>query len=186
MRPRFLATLAATAAAALLWAAPAGADFQTFYDDYRADGVIDGCSHSPSVLSSALNDIPADIREYDPAFAEAINAALEQAATGCGTGPQDAATSEEAVVLAADGSPGPAPPSPPAIPATGGDRDMPAILVALVAVLGLALAAAALLGAAHRYGWDLRCRLAPVGGAVRGAERRLSGGLRSLLDRLGF
>ena len=183
MRPPRIATLTVVAAA-LLWPATAQADFQTLYDDYRADGVIDGCAYPSSELSSGLNDVPADVREYDPGFTDALNAALEQAATGCGSGPAAAVTKNE--VTASDGSPGPAVPKSLAVaPATSG-RSLPGAMDALIAVLGAALALAALLAAAHFYGWDLRGRLAPVGGAARAVERRLADGLRSLLDRLGF
>ena len=65
-------------------------------------------------------------------------------------------------------------------------RALPAVLTALIVLLGTTLATAALLLAAHLYGWDLRGRLAPVSGAAQGAERRLAEGLRSLRDRLGF
>jgi hypothetical protein len=184
MRLRSTATLTiAAAAAALLLAAAAQADFQTLYDDYRADGAIDGCTYSSNDLSSGLSDIPADVRQYDPGFAAAINGALDQVAAGCNAAPA-APTKNE--VAAADGSPGPAPPPALAIDASGSGREMPGVLVALIVVLGAVLAGGALLGAAHYYGWDLRGRLAPVSGAAQGAERRLADSLRSLLNRLGF
>ena len=183
---RLLPLAALIAGACLLLPAGAAADFQTFYDDYRADGAIDGCAQSPAGLSAALGDIPSDVRVYDPGFADAINAALEQAATGCETAPQKAAGAIEDVVISADGSPGPAPPEPAGLAVPDSDRDLPAVLIALSLLLAAALAVAALIGVATRYGWDLRGRLAPVGGALRGTERRLSDGIRSLLDRLGF
>lgn len=185
MRLRPFATLTiAAAAVVLLFPATAGADFQILFDDYRADGVIDGCAYSSSELTSGLGDIPTDISQYDPGFAEAINAGLEQAAAGCGVAPQEIVPKNE--VIAADGSPGPPVPRPPDFRAPDTDQGLPAVLVALIIVLGAALAAGAVLGAAHYYGWDLRGRLAPVSGAARGAERRLTDSLRSLLDRLGF
>lgn len=151
MRQRTILTMAAIAAAALLLPASAAADFQTFYDDYRADGVIDGCSQSPATLSSALNDIPADVREYDPGFAEAVNAALEQSATGCDETPADQPGEEQAI--AADGSPGPAPPGSGPLPDGGEERELPPILVALIAVLGVALAGATFAALARRLGF---------------------------------
>src|SRR5712691_9348839 len=108
MRLRPLLTLAIAAAALLLLPAAATADFQTLYEDYRADGVIDGCAYSASELGNGLSDIPADIREYDPGFAAAINTALEVAAAGCGKAPTVAASKNEKT--AADGSPGPVAP----------------------------------------------------------------------------
>jgi hypothetical protein len=183
MRLPTLATL--IVGAALLLPAGATADFQTFYDDYRADGVIDGCAQSPTALSAALGDIPSDVRVYDPGFADAINAALDQAATGCDEAPQEAGALKNEVI-AADGSPGPARPQRAGLAASESGSDMPPVLAALSALLAAVLAVAVLLGLADRYGWDLRGRLAPVGGALRGAERRVSDSIRSLLDRLGF
>jgi hypothetical protein len=184
MRIRPLAAL--IAGAALLLPATAAADVQTLFDDYRADNVIDGCAQSPAELSAALGEIPADVRVYDPGFADALNAALEQAATVCRTAPRQAVAQLENQLIAEDGSPGPAVPERGALMVPETDRDMPPVLVGLSALLLAALAAAALLGLSHRYGWDLRGRLAPAGAAMRSAERRLGDGLRSLLDRLGF
>ena len=184
MRCRRAATLSIAAISVLLLPATATADFQSLYDDYRTDGVIDGCAYSTGELSAGLGEVPADVREYDPGFSDALNAALEQAAAGCGAAPQAASTKNE--VSAPDGSPGPALPHATAFPAGDGGRALPAVLTALIALLGTTLATAALLLAAHLYGWDLRGRLAPVSGAVQGAERRLAEGLRSLRDRLGF
>jgi hypothetical protein len=148
---RLLLCLTVTGSAALLIPATAGASFQTLYNDYRADGVIDGCSYSTSDLSSGLNEIPADVREYDPAFSDALNAALEQSAAGCGAGPQQATTIRNEI-SAADGSPGPAPPKALNLGNPGDGRDIPAVLVALMVVLGAALGAAAALAAARRFG----------------------------------
>ena len=142
MRPRLLATLT-IAAAALLLAAPAQADFQTLYDDYHADGVIDGCSYSASELGAGLTDIPADVREYDPGFSDAINAALEQIAAGCGTAPAVAATKNE--VVAADGSPGPTVPRQLVVHAAEAGPALPGVLTALIVVMGAGLATAAVL-----------------------------------------
>jgi hypothetical protein len=184
MRLHSILSLTIVAALALLLPASASADFQTLYDDYRTDGLIDGCTYSSSELSSGLSDIPADVREYDPGFSDALNAALEQAAAGCGLTPQ--ATGGKNEVSAADGSPGPVAPKPVAFQTPTGGRGLPAVMTALIVLLAAALGAAAVLFATHYYGWDLRGRLAPVGSAARGAEARLSDGLRSLRDRLGF
>ena len=156
MRSRPLAKMLALAALTLL-ALPAfaSADFQTLYDDYRSDGSIDGCAYSTAQLSSGLNGIPADVREYDPGFSDAINAALEQAAGGCGVSPQ-AASDARNQISAADGSPGPAVQHGAAFRAGDEGRSMPLVLGGLIALLGAALAAAAVLVADQRYGWGLR------------------------------
>jgi len=166
MRFRTLATL--IAGTLLLLPAGAAADFQTFYDDYRADGVIDGCAQSPAELSAALGDIPADVREYDPAFADAINAALDQAASGCGTAPQESAAALKNEVISDDGSPGPATPEQAALTVPDSGRDLPLVLVALSVLLAGTLGVAALIALSERYGWDL------------------PGRLRALRNRLGF
>src|SRR5512133_3323623 len=152
MRLRLIATLLVVAAALLL-PAIARADFQTLYDDYRTDGVIDGCAYTSSELSGGLNEIPADVREYDPGFTDAINAALEQRAAGCGAGPQAAAPTKNEIA-AADGSPGPAIPHKLAFATTGGGRGMPAVLIALMVVLGAGRGADAALAATRQLGRD--------------------------------
>jgi hypothetical protein len=163
MRSRPLATALALAALILV-AVPsvAAADFQTLYDDYRADGVIDGCAHTPAQLSSGLSGIPADVSEYDPGFSDALNAALEQAATGCGVSPQAVSDTKDQT-SSADGSPGPAVQRSVAFQPGGDDPGLPLVLGALIALLGAALAAAAVLVADGHYGWGLRKRLGGPG-----------------------
>ena len=124
----FLAAVACALSAA--GPATAGAQLDELYDEYLGSGVVAGCAHTQAELEQALKDIPADIRAYDPGFANALTNALEQRASGCEEAEQLAqdvliptlfGTSE-----AADGSPGPAaaavsvaaPPSPPAPPET--------------------------------------------------------------------
>jgi hypothetical protein len=137
------------AVAVLMLPATARADFQTLYDDYRADGAIDGCAYSSSYLSSGLSEIPADVREYDPGFAEAINLALEQVAAGCGSTPQEAKMKNAAT--AADGSPGPAEPRPVAFRAAATGRTIPAVLVAVIVSLAGGLGTAAVLAARRGF-----------------------------------
>ena len=146
MRPRLLVTLT-VAAAALLLAAPAQADFQTLYDDYHADGVIDGCSYSASELAAGLTDIPADVRQYDPGFTAAINGALDQVAAGCNAAPAAATKNELAT---ADGSPGPTAPHPLAVHAADAGPALPGVLAALIVLLGAGLATAAVLAVRRR------------------------------------
>jgi len=150
MRPRLAATIIVAATALMLLPQSAAADFQTLYDDYHSDGVIDGCAYSTAELSAGLNEIPADVREYDPGFSDAINGALEQRAAGCGATAQAAPARNE--VRAADGSPGPAPPQRLVFATAGGGRGMPAVLVALIVVLAAALGAAGMLAAVRHRG----------------------------------
>jgi hypothetical protein len=117
---------------ALFAAAPAGAGAQLdeIYNEYLGSGVVAGCAHTQADLETALKDIPADIRAYDPGFETALTNALEQRASGC----EEAQQLAEDVLIptlfgtseAPDGSPGPAvaavsvaaPPSPPPAPET--------------------------------------------------------------------
>jgi len=173
---------AAVALIALAFPVQAGADFRTLYDDYRADGQIDGCDYDSSELSSGLGEIPADVREYDPGFSEALNSALEQLAAGCETAPETSDLSGG--ITAADGSPGPSPPR--AVASAPAHADgLPAVLVTVIVGLGLCLGGAALLAAARRYGWAPARQGAgpPRSGGVR---RRLAEGVWAVRDRLGF
>jgi hypothetical protein len=140
----------AVAVVAMLLPSLAQADFQTLFNDYRADGTIDGCNYSQSDLSAGLSSVPSDVRQYDPAFSDAINAAMEQAAAGCNASPSEASSIKNEI-SAADGSPGPAPPKGLALASPGDAREIPAVLIAVMVLLGAALGAAAALLAARRY-----------------------------------
>jgi hypothetical protein len=176
-------TCAAIALVALALPGHAGADFRTLYDDYRADGQIDGCDYDSSELSSGLGEIPADVREYDPGFSDALNSALEQLAAGCETAPD--ASELAGGITAGDGSPGPSPPHAIATAPQHADG-LPAVLVAMMVVLGLCLGAGALLAAARTYGWGLPARRGAAPGRAGGAGDRLSQAVWAVRDRLGF
>ena len=89
----------------------AGADVESLYDEYRNAGQIAGCVHDRGELRDALESIPTDIEAYDPGFADALNYALAQGASGCEGLPAAAAAPllGDGTVAAADGAPGPAP-----------------------------------------------------------------------------
>ncbi|MEK6278345.1 MAG: hypothetical protein AABM29_10075 [Actinomycetota bacterium] len=178
------ALLATVALGALALPASAAADFQTLYDDYRSDGQIDGCEYYSSDLTAGLGAIPADVREYDPGFAEALNAAFEQLAAGCGEQSQSP-SGVSGGVTADDGSPGPNKPRSVGLGFEDTDN-FPGILFAVILLLGATLAVAALLGAARFVGWDLRGQLAPLADAARILRDRLADGLWAVRDRLGF
>ena len=143
--------LLAAVACALFAAAPAaaGAQIDEIYNEYLGSGVVAGCAHTQAELETALKDIPADIRAYDPGFSIALTNALEQRAAGCDEAEQLAqdvliptlfGTSE-----AADGSPGPAvasvsaaaPPSPPLPPETESGTWIALLFAGLVALTGV-------------------------------------------------
>ena len=160
------ALVIAVAAALLLPAtaraqAPPPVDFQGLYDEYQRLGFVFGCSHRESDLRDALSSIPADIAAYDPGFADAIDSALEQRASGCSGAlsspfPQTPA-SAAGTINADDGSPGPANQRPlGSLPAPeDADKGIPPVLIVLISLLGVALLLAAALSLAHYFGWDI-------------------------------
>lgn len=114
------------------------------YDDYRANGRIDGCQNTEANLEEALETIPGDIAAYDPGFAEALNTALNDRALGCSG--EDLGLGDALVAIpgaSPDGSPGP-PPAPVSVIGAPAAPDGPssAPLVAL-ALVTLALAGTA-------------------------------------------
>jgi hypothetical protein len=173
----------AAVVALLVLPAAAEADFQTLYDDYRNDGAINGCAYSSSDLTAGLSSIPADVREYDPGFAEALNSALEQLAAGCN--PTSDSFSDQAGATTADGSP--APPSPKPLRFTEeGEAGPPAVLLGMMLLLAASLATAGLLAASRYYGWHLERPIGTFSRVGRGARDRLADGLWAVRDRLGF
>jgi hypothetical protein len=182
---RFARPAAALAMAALLLApAGAGAQPERLYNDYRADGAINACAYSADSLSAALGDIPADVRAYDPGFAEALNLALDQHVGGCS---QPQPSDEEAgagVVVGSDGSPGPANPRPVRAESGAEEPGLPFALVATIALLGAAVALAAMLGLGRYLGRDVGRPFARLDGATRRAGRRLADGIWALRERV--
>jgi hypothetical protein len=120
--------------------ATAPAQVNRLYDEYRTAGLIRPCAHSEAELREGLAGIPADIRAYDPGFADALNAALEQHPS-CGKVSPAPATPGGGGV-AADGSPVPATAgaasavAPAPSGEEGADGLVQAALVALVALAG--------------------------------------------------
>ena len=147
--------LPATAAAA---SALPQVGFQGLYDEYQRLGFVLGCSHRESDLRSALSSIPADIAAYDPGFADALDSALEQRASGCTGAPTSpfpqTPVSSAGTVLADDGSPGPANQRPlGSLPAPEqADTSIPPALIVLASLLGIALLAAAVQAIRGRLG----------------------------------
>ena len=120
-------------AAAAAAPAPPQVGFQGLYDEYQRLGFVFGCAHRESDLRSALSSIPADIAAYDPGFADALDPQTPVSAAG--------------TIIAEDGSPGPANQRPlGTLPAPEqADTGIPAVLIVLASLLGIALLAAAAL-----------------------------------------
>jgi len=57
-------------------------DFLAVYKSYQAAGVVNGCKFSAQKLASAKKGVPPDIDTYAPDFADALDAALRQRASG--------------------------------------------------------------------------------------------------------
>src|SRR4051812_34113796 len=165
-RPALLLALGAALlcpASAAAAAAPAPVSFQGLYDEYQKLGFVYGCSHRESDLRNALSSIPADIAAYDPGFADALDAALEQRASGCSglSSPfPQTPVSGAGTISADDGSPGPANQRPLAsLPAPdAADTGIPPVLIVLASLLGAALLAGAAISLAWHFGWQARRR----------------------------
>lgn len=63
---------------ALVAAGPASA--QDVYEDFRGDGEVDPCKYTDEQLQNALDNLPPDIVQYAPGFADQLAAGRE----GCG------------------------------------------------------------------------------------------------------
>ena len=104
-RSRQLAGAAVTALA-LVAAAPAQAQ-SDLYNDFQTDGQIDACAYDPGTLQEGLNNLPPDLQQYAPGFADQLRAGLE---AQCGGGAVPA-PGEEAGVPVPGGSAGGGPPT---------------------------------------------------------------------------
>jgi hypothetical protein len=185
-RMRIARPLALALSTSILLLAPATAlaQFQRLYDEYkRTGGRIDACAHAAGDLTAALGEIPADVRAYDPGFADALNRALDQQAAGCGRAQGQGAQRGAGTAVAADGSPGPANPAPMKLPTAAEEPGFPPALVAAMVVLAAILGLAGGVAIARHYGWR------PPPPRARGPGRRLgerlADGFWVLRDRLG-
>jgi hypothetical protein len=203
--------LAVAVAAAFLALAPAASanQFQQLYNDFKGDGAIDGCRYSAGDLQRGASEIPPDIEQYAPSFADQLAAARQRQAGGrCGGGPAPAERAAAAAAQQASAAPArgrrrggvakpPAPtrsseptltgvPSPrvSASVAVAAGSDAPApvwILAGLAALAGLALAAALAVRAA---GLSVERYSRPFGAAAAEARGGLADGLAEFWDWL--
>jgi hypothetical protein len=169
----------------MLAPAAARADFGDLYRDYTNDGAINGCKHSPAELRAGLGQIPADVRQYDPGFEQALEGALEQRVGGCGT-LSLAPSGSGGTRTTADGSPGPRSAGATSAQAVSQGHGVPAVIVAMIVLLGAVLLVAALFGLAAYFGWNLERAAMPAGGRARRLGELLSDRLYAVRDRLGF
>jgi hypothetical protein len=98
----------AVAAATLAVVPVAGADFQSVYQDYQADGQIDECRHSAGSLDDARRQVPNDIEQYAPDFPAAVEVAQRNRGrcSGGGRGSGSGGGDRAGVSINAAGTPG--------------------------------------------------------------------------------
>jgi hypothetical protein len=82
VRPVATVLLALAAMALAPSAALAQKEFLQIYADFQKTGKIDGCRYPQATLKQAKSDIPKDFEQYSPDFENALDAALQQRATG--------------------------------------------------------------------------------------------------------
>jgi hypothetical protein len=179
----------ATFALAALLIAPAfaAAQFEALYHEYQSSGGrIDGCAHSADELTGALGEIPADVRAYDPGFADALNLALDQRVGGCGAARQEPAPAKGGgIVVAGDGSPGPASPQRMRLARAGEEPGFPLALVGAMVVAAVLVGLGAGIAAAGYFGSAPRSGSPRAAGRSRRLGERLLDSLWVLRDRLG-
>jgi hypothetical protein len=130
---RRVPALAVLLALLVVPAGAAAAGFEPLYRDFKKDGAISSCRWSDAQLRAAERDIPADVDQYAPAFAEQIAVARDRHARGdCEPGGGD--------VAAVAGIPAPPPAEIPAdtgvdVPLAVGLLGWLLIVAALVAVV---------------------------------------------------
>src|SRR5215212_349120 len=86
--------------------------FDDVFADYQKDGKIDPCAHSPEELQQAKADVPNDIDQYAPDFPAALDAAMEDRASGSCGGGGDNGTGGAAPGTTTPGAPTTAAPAP--------------------------------------------------------------------------
>jgi hypothetical protein len=171
------AHLAATTVFASLAFAPSAFAQGELLNDFQGDGQINPCAYSPGQLQNGLNNLPPDVQQYAPGFADQLRAALE---AQCGGGAVPAPDTEEIVpgpVAPTAKTRFPRPPAPqpvsrqligdapaPSVAASPGGSDVPDGLLPLIAAGGALL-------------------LLAIGGGLRlaglGFGERLTGPLRA-------
>jgi hypothetical protein len=86
LRYRLGSVVAIALLAALLMAqAASAANVNDIFNDYQKNGQINACKYSPSDLQRAGSQLPSDVEQYSPSFADQLSAARGQQ---CGGGSQ--------------------------------------------------------------------------------------------------
>ena len=83
------AHLAAAAVVASLALAPSAFGQNELYNDFSGDGQINACAYSPGQLQNGLNNLPPDVQQYAPGFADQLRAGLEAQCGGGALPPPD-------------------------------------------------------------------------------------------------
>lgn len=178
-------------------AAAAADDFQTIFQDYKADGQLNGC-YKAYQLHNAGQQIPPDIEQYAPGFGDAVAGAQ----SGCNRGGRQPAEEEPVAPISA-GTPGPGTPAaakkktvkePPApkkvpepvlaklpqphlTPATSGvSSETPGGLIVLLAAAGIALLLALAWAISWFMGWSPERLTKPLTAAFGSVWDRVSPG----------
>jgi hypothetical protein len=86
LRYRLGSVVAIAVLAALLMAqAATAASINDIFNDYQKNGQINACKYSPSDLQRAGSQLPSDVEQYSPSFADQLNAARGQQCGGGGS-----------------------------------------------------------------------------------------------------
>jgi hypothetical protein len=165
--PRVLTLSALLGVALVATAAPALAQDNKIYRDFKNNGQVNPCNYSKGQLQKGLKDLPPDIQQYAPGLADQLRrpCAAAPAAPPAAPPPDASKAAVKAVVPTAAGGPAapavPAPPAPkakvrrainaaaPAVSTNPGGIDVPRWLQLALLAMGASLVAFFL---AVRYG----------------------------------
>jgi hypothetical protein len=203
--------VAVIAAFAVLAPGASANQFQRLYNDFKGDGVINGCGYSPGQLQRGASEIPPDVEQYAPSFADQLAAARQRQAAGrCGGGAapaeRAAAAAEEQAGSAGGGSDRPRgrgvskPPAPkrpvettlagvpsPRVSASAASTagsDAPAPVWILAALAGLAVLALVAAMAVRSSGLSAERYSRPFGASASEARDRVADALVEFWDWL--
>lgn len=146
------AHLAAAAVVTSLALAPPAFGQDELYNDFQGDGQINACAYSPEQLQNGLNNVPPDVQQYAPGFADQLRAGLEAQCGGGAVPPPETDETIPGPIAPTTKTRFPKPPAPqparrqligeaptPTVAATPTGSDAPDGLLPLIAVGGALL-----------------------------------------------